>query len=226
MVIACDQPLFALVKTIQWAQKDIAGEDNLVIMLGGLHIEQAALKAIRTWLAGSGWVEVLSEAEITTAGRAESLVNCAHITCTRYAHQVTATSLFILQKRAYRKYVESVKEGEETDSFSTWRSKKETMIPQFKYWNITLQIELLILTLVRSFRESSFTLYTEALVGIAAWMCALDHTNYVRWLLVHIRDMLALQSKQPEIYREFSEWEVYCAEDCKCLLCHSTGPGA
>ena len=83
MVIACDQPLFALVKTIQWAQKDIAGEDNLVIMLGGLHIEQAALKAIRTWLAGSGWVEVLSEAEITTAGRAESLVNCAHITCTR-----------------------------------------------------------------------------------------------------------------------------------------------
>lgn len=102
VVIACDQPLFALAKTIQWAQKDSAGEDKLVVMLGGLHIEQAALKAIGTWLAGSGWVEVISQAEITTAGRAESLINCAHITRTRYAHQVTAASLFILQKQAYR----------------------------------------------------------------------------------------------------------------------------
>ena len=101
-----------------------------MVMLGGLHIEQAVLKAIGTWLAGSGWVEVLSQAEMTTAGRAESPVNCAHITRTKYAHQVTAASLFILQKQAYRKYVESVKEGEEAYSFSMWRSKKETMIPR------------------------------------------------------------------------------------------------
>ena len=33
-------------------------EDNLVVKLGGLHTENAALKAIGTWLAGSGWVEV------------------------------------------------------------------------------------------------------------------------------------------------------------------------
>jgi len=65
-------------------------EDNLVVKLGGLHTEKAALKTIGTWLAGSGWVEVLSQAEITRAGRAESLINCAHIRSTRYAHQVTA----------------------------------------------------------------------------------------------------------------------------------------
>jgi len=65
-------------------------EDNLVVKLGGLHTEKAALKAIRTWLAGSGWVEVLSQAEITRAGRAASLINCAHVRCTRHAHQVTA----------------------------------------------------------------------------------------------------------------------------------------
>lgn len=60
VVIACEQPLFALAKTIQWSHKDSAGEDKLVVMLGGLHIEQAALKAIGTWIAGSGWVDVLS----------------------------------------------------------------------------------------------------------------------------------------------------------------------
>ena len=54
-----------------------------MVKLGGLHTEKAALKAIGTWLAGSGWVEVLSQAEITRAGRAESLINRAHIRCTR-----------------------------------------------------------------------------------------------------------------------------------------------
>ena len=84
VVIACDQQLFALAKTIQCAQKDSAGEYNLVVMLGGLLIEQVALKAVGTWLTGSGWVaEVLSQAEVTTAGRVESLINCAHITRTR-----------------------------------------------------------------------------------------------------------------------------------------------
>ena len=61
-----------------------------MVKLGGLHTENAALKAIGTWLAGSGWVEVLSQAEIPRAGRAEWLINCAHSRCTRYAHQVTA----------------------------------------------------------------------------------------------------------------------------------------
>ena len=85
MVVASDQPLFALAKTIQWPQKDSAGEDNMVVMLGGLHIEQAALKAIGTWLSGSGWVKVLSKVEITTAERGESIINCAHITRASYA---------------------------------------------------------------------------------------------------------------------------------------------
>ena len=61
-----------------------------MVKLGGLHTEKAALKAIRTWLASSGWVEVLSQAEITRAGRAASLINYAHVRCTRHAHQVTA----------------------------------------------------------------------------------------------------------------------------------------
>ena len=44
-VIAFDQPLFALAKEIQWRHPDTMGEDKLVIMLGGLHIELAVLKA-------------------------------------------------------------------------------------------------------------------------------------------------------------------------------------
>ena len=87
--MACDQPLFALAKTIEWDQKDSAGEDDLLVMFGELHIEQAALKTIGSCLAGSGWVEVLS-----LAGRVESLIrDCGHITRTRLAHQVTAQQI-------------------------------------------------------------------------------------------------------------------------------------
>lgn len=83
-VIAFDQPLYALAKEIQGRYPDTMGEDKLVVMLGGLHIELAALKAIISWLLGSGWTDAVAQAGITTPGRAASLVTSAHITRTRY----------------------------------------------------------------------------------------------------------------------------------------------
>ena len=47
-----------------------------------------------------------------------------------------------------------------------------------------LKFELLILILVRTFRESNVRLYTAVLTAITSWMFALDRTNYVRWLPV------------------------------------------
>ena len=200
-VIAFDQLLFALAKEIQWRHPDTMGEDKLVIMLGGLHIELAVLKAIGYWLSGSGWTEAVAQAGITSAGRAESLVTSAHITRTRYAHQVTASSLYILQQRAYKKHLESV---EDTSSFLDWCKDQAKKIPQFQLWNMTLKFELLILILVRSFRQSDFKLYLSALMAISPWMFALDRTNYARWLPVHIRDMAELPNKHPHVYKEFT----------------------
>ena len=45
-VIAMDQPLFALAKQIQWQYPDTHGEDKLLIMFGGLYIEQEILRVI------------------------------------------------------------------------------------------------------------------------------------------------------------------------------------
>ena len=39
---------------------------------------------------------------------------------------------------------------------------------------------------------------------ITPWMFALDHIHYSRWLSVHIRDVLALSKKHPEILTEFN----------------------
>ena len=49
-VIASDQPIYGLAKEIQWRYPDTMGEDKLVVMLGGLLIELAVLKAIGSWL--------------------------------------------------------------------------------------------------------------------------------------------------------------------------------
>ncbi|QQP53211.1 uncharacterized protein LOC103506659 [Caligus rogercresseyi] len=76
-VITFDQSLFALAKQIQWKWPDSYCEDHIVVMFGGLHIEMAALKTLGDWLKGSGWVQALVQAEIATAGTADS--SCEHL---------------------------------------------------------------------------------------------------------------------------------------------------
>ena len=49
-VIALDQPLYAIAKQIQWNWNDIYGEEKVLIMMGGLHIEMAALKTLSMYV--------------------------------------------------------------------------------------------------------------------------------------------------------------------------------
>ena len=65
-VVTLDQSLFALAKQIQWKWPEKYGEDKMVVMFGGLHIEMAVLKTLGDWLRGSGWVQAVVQAEIAT----------------------------------------------------------------------------------------------------------------------------------------------------------------
>ena len=80
-----------------------------------------------------------------------------------------------------------------------------SQIPQFKYWHTTFQLEMILLRFVRSIRCGEFGLYVNSLSEIAPWCFTLDHSNYARWLSVHIRDMLNLENKHPELYKNFTE---------------------
>ena len=55
-----------------------------------------ALNVIGDWLEESGWVEALVHTKVASTGTAESFLKASHITRTRHAHQVTASSLYIL----------------------------------------------------------------------------------------------------------------------------------
>ena len=72
--------------------------------------------------------------------------------------------------------------------------------PTFLFWDIILEFEMLVLTFIRAHRTKNFNLYVELLQSLVLWFFALDHTNYSRWIPIHIRDM---QSIPDSIAEEF-----------------------
>ena len=70
-----------------------------------------------------------------------------------------------------------------------------------------MQMELKVLAFVKAHRENNFALYVETLVSLAPWSFALDHTNYARWLPIHIRDMKCLPRAVQESFRKC--WVIY-----------------
>ena len=59
-------------------------------------------------LKDSGWSNIITQAQVLTSGRAQSLLDEHHIKRTRYAHQVSLVNLCLLQQRSYTVYCSSV----------------------------------------------------------------------------------------------------------------------
>ena len=127
------------------------------------------------------------------------------MTKTRLAHQVTASSLFILLKRLYKSYKESLHPDESPKTFDDWCCQRCQEFPQFHFWYATLHLQLLVLTFVRSLREGNFDLYIDCLTELVPWYFSLDHTGYARWGPIHIRDLISLAKAYPEIAAEFNK---------------------
>lgn len=204
-VITVDQPLYTISKLIQWNWPESYGENHFIIILGGLHIEMAGLKVIGDWLEDTGWVEALVQAKVASAGTADSFLKASHVTRTRHAHQVTASSLHILLKKSYACYTDLLEPDGQPEAFDDWCTRRNQESPQFQFWYMALQLELLVLTYVRSLRAANFPLYMDCLTQLAPWFFSLDHTNYARWVPVHIRDMVSLSKVHPEIAMEFNK---------------------
>ena len=150
------------------------------------------------------------------------MLRAAHVTRTRHAHQVTAACLNLLQRRAYDQYVTNENNKSLCLDFDAWCSYNSDRHPQFKYWSMTLKLELLLLTFVRSIRQSDFDLYVESLAELAPWVFAFYHHHYARWICVHIRDMLSLSVSHPNIHQEFKRGKFTVHKTNRAFLCHRT----
>ena len=173
-MIACDQPLYAIAKKIQWQWPETHGEKKYVVVLGGLHIEIAAWRALGDFLEGSGWTSVITQANVASSGTADSFLKASHVSRTRHAHQVTACSLHILMCRAYEEYVKGLSEESNKLEFHQWQEYNSSSRPHFKYWSLVLKIQLTILLFVQSLRQGRFSLFKEATRSLLPWFFALD----------------------------------------------------
>ena len=156
-VIAIDQPLFALSKQIQWTWKSVYGESKFVIMFGGLHLEMGFMKAIGDWLEYNGWTSALVNANIESCGTAASFLKASNVKRTRKDHQITACSLYTLLVRAYKMYKEGLPADDSLLQFDGWCNQRKSDFPQFYFWYIAMQLELLLLAFIRSLRQANFS---------------------------------------------------------------------
>ena len=78
-VLGADQPLYAIIKLIQWQFPDTLGEDKLVVIMGELHIEDNMHMMIGKLQHDTGLATILSQAEVRTSGRAQSTLDEHHI---------------------------------------------------------------------------------------------------------------------------------------------------
>ena len=161
--------------------------------MGALHIEDKIGKLLR----GTGWGTILSQAEVLNSGRAQSSLNEHHIKRIRYAHQVSLVSLYMLKQNAYVEYCNNVMGPPESYSMCNQRSQT---VPQFKFWSMIIELELLMTRFVRSLREGDFPLYVQSCDELCRWFHALDHTNYARWLPMHVCDMVQLAQQNHEVH--------------------------
>ena len=192
-VITGDQPVYAIMKKLQWGHEYLKG---MVIILGGFHTEKHSAKAIGDILQGSGWTESLAEAGIASPGTADGILNAVYVTKARYAHQVTFVTLQMLLHEAHQQSATEL-------SLDEW-IKRNCEFPTFAYWIIVMKFEAVLLTFVRAHREGNFDLYVESLRCLGELFFACDHYHYARWVPVHVEDMKRLPQSVLDEFRKGS----------------------
>ena len=112
------------------------------------------------------------------------------------AHQVTASSLYVLLQRAYTQYLEDLTDGSQHPSFDDWcahrlvRSQIRKAIVFF-----TTHLQLLSLLFVKSIRQSNFTEYVSTLETMLPRFFAMNQPNYPRWISIYCSRSIYLLTK-------------------------------
>ena len=162
-----------------------------------------AVKGVGDLLDSSASTDVLVDAGITSSGTADLFLKAAHVTRTRRAHQVSASSLHVLRQKAYIHYKRTLEEDQNLISVEEWLSRNAETSPQFQFWSMILQQEVDVMIFVRAIQEADFLLYIDALAKNVPWLFAFDHTNYAGWIPGNLYHLVTLKYRHPVVYSEF-----------------------
>ncbi|KAK3926446.1 BRISC and BRCA1-A complex member 2, partial [Frankliniella fusca] len=208
-VLCMDQQLYVLAKKLQWLKRALYGEERVVMLLGGFHIEKAFLAVIGQMLEKSGWVHILACSGVTTAGSAEGALKVLNnVTKPSVPTSVSrvAGACFTPENCCRSALIFDAYDEQQPNrdlTFDEWVERSRTKSPTFYFWLLVLNLEILLLTFVKSQRQGNYGLYTESLTEMLPWMFVFDHQNYSRWLPIHLRDLLELKQKAPDVHHLF-----------------------
>ena len=185
-VCTADQPLYCLVKQIQWKFPNEFGPEKLLVLFGDLHLEKQTMAVLGNLLKDSGWVNVLEDAKVLPSGVAESVLSASHIKKSRHAHEVTLAALYVLKKEAYNARCLY----DELD-FEQWCIKMKEKSVMFYYWDLVMQLQQILFQFVKSLRTGNWELYVNSVKLLIGWFFIFDHPNYARWVSIHLYDIMS-----------------------------------
>ena len=150
-------------------------------MMGPLHIEMALICLIGDLLDESGWVEVFKRVMVSTPGIVKSFLKGAKIKRSRYAHQLSLASLYVLARDAFNEQTAQA-------SSDDWKLELSSKSVNAKYWFTVIELEILLFMFIKSLRDADFELYVRCVQDILPWMFSMDHIHYSRWMSVFLFD--------------------------------------
>ncbi|MES9879344.1 MAG: hypothetical protein ABW185_00490 [Sedimenticola sp.] len=202
-VIEGDCPLYARQKRCQLLFPQEIGEQQMVCMIGFLHLEMCTQEAGGKLMGGSGWERMFHLANIFTPGVAASLLGGKHVKRTRQAYLLTLAWLEILRRHAYDKYCQQHGPHETLDM---WELRLLSTSPTACYWGkIVRDFLLTSCSFVRNQRIGNWPGTLDAIDDLCPYFFALGHTNYSRWVPVFLRDMAQLPHRHPAVHANFME---------------------
>ena len=98
--------------------------------------------------------------------------------------------------------VDAVKAGGLTLDLWNWLKEKLLSSSMAHCCSLVINLQIEILVFVCSIREGNFHLYVQSLRNLLKWFFALDHTNYARWLTIHVFDLISLPIIHPDVYQQ------------------------
>lgn len=124
-------------------------------------------------------------------------------------HQKTAAALYSLLLEAYEE-----QDPDQELSLEDWAENNMSQSPTFYFWLLVLNLECLLLNFVKSMRQKNYEYFVRCLITMLPWFFVFDHTNYARWLSVHLKDLIDLKFTAPSIDALFKAGTFYYKHFC------------
>lgn len=116
----------------------------------------------------------------------------------RAIHQKTAVALYAMLSEAY-----DHSDPDGIGNLAEWAAERAKHAPTFKFWLLVLNLEVILLSFVKSVREGNFKLYKESIRNMIPFFFSFNHPHYARWLSVRLQDMETLPDVCPDVNKNF-----------------------